>query len=422
MRETDIRHEAIHRTPQLPGGTVSYTASDGGRLIAGNLLFELDIEPPAPRGHLLAALHAERPDEPASMRVCLDNAAAEQLRQTLDSDTTYRADDGSLTATTTIWVPAALAGLPSYYGAAPYLSGQELQPVSADQAAALPELLRAIREVLPPELHPHTEDIVHLAAQSVPNHQDVLRSYQRTSVPDVLAAYDQSKEPTPRVGSSAYTPATATRPAHITLEILVDRESNPANRARLEAAENVLVGGIDQISGSISNAATEHLQKLTRTSARIADEGWAVSIETDIPSAPDTNTSHGAAAAGAAVRPPLTAEQETLLPELAETVNAILPPHQRQHTRVLALMVAAEVPSTADAITATDRVTLEEIIDHHEQRMKGYVMAPPPASMRTAGLSFPQHASAALHHSANSTYPAVAGTARPPRISPALER
>lgn len=422
MRETDIRNENIHRTPHLPGGTVSYTASDGGRLIAGKLVFELDIEPPAPRGHLLAALHAERPDEPASMRVCLDNAAAEQLRRALDSDTTYRSDDGHLTATTTVWVPAALAGLPSYYGAAPYLSGQELQPLSADQEAALPELLRAIREVLPPELHPHAEDILHLAARSVPNHQDVLRSYQRTSAPDVLAAYDQSKEPTRRVDYSGYTPATATRPAHITLEILVDRQSSPANRARLEAAENVLVGGSDQISGTINNLATEHLQKLTRTSARIADEGWAVRVEMDIPAALDTSTHRSADAAGAAVRPPLTAEQETLIPELAETIDAILPPHHRRHTQALALMVAAEVPSTADAITATDRVTLEETIDHHEQRMKGYVMAPPPASMRTGGLSFPQHASAALHHSANSTYPAVASTARPPRISPALER
>lgn len=413
MRDHNFRSETIQATPHLPGGTVSYTADEASTLIAGKLSFKLDIEPPAPRGHLLTALHAERPEDPHGMRGHLDTAAAVQLRQILDSDTTYRSHEGDLTASTTVWVPTARAGLPSHYSAGPYLSGRDLQPLSPDQEAALPELARVIGAVLPPELQTHAEDIARYASRRVPNHQDVLRSYQRTSVPEVLAAYDRAKEPTPRVEYSSYSPAAGPDPDLIYLQLRIDREPNPANRGRLDAAEDSLLGlgGSHHVSESFNNVATVHLQKLVGTSALIVEDGYAVGIQMNIPTTP-----------GPQSRPPLTAEQESLLPELTETIEAMLPPHQRQHTNTLALNVAAEVPTTADAITATDRVTLAEIIDHHEARMEKYVMAPPPAATRAAGLSFPHHASTALHHGANGASRAAASTARPPRLSPTLER
>jgi hypothetical protein len=414
MRETDIRHEAIHRTPHLPGGVVSYTADPQGQTIAGKLTFKLDMEPPAPRGHLLTALHAERPDQPETMRGCLDDAAAEQLRQTLDSDTTYRANEGKLTATTTVWIPTAQAELPSYYSAAPYLSGPELQPLSPGQEAALPELTRVIGKVLPPELHPHAEDIVHLAAQRLPNHQDVLRSYQRTSVPAVLAAYDHANEPTSRIEYSDYRPAATPNREHIYLQLRIDREPNPENRARLEAADDRLLGPSHLVSESANEVATKHLHELARTNAHIVEDGFGLGIGIDIPPTPG----HTTTSSDAQPRPPLTAEQKTLFPELVETIDAILPPHHRQHTQTLALMAAAEVPSTADAITATDRVTLAEVIDHHEQKMESYFMAHPPTSMRTTVASFPQHPSTALHHQPTSTAsPAAASTAQPARTA-----
>jgi hypothetical protein len=413
MRDQAIRSETIHRTPHLPGGAVSYTASEGSRLIAGRLSFVLDFEPPAPRGHLLAALHAERPEDPDSMRGHLDAAAGIQLGRAQDSDTTYRSHEGNLTATTIVWIPTARAELPSHYSAGPYLSDRDLQPLSPAQEAALPQLARAVGKVLPPELQTHAADIVRYAARQVPNHQDVLRSYQHTSVPEVLAAYDRAKESTPRVEYSNYSPAAGTDHDLIYLQLRIDREPNPANRARLDAAEDALygLGGSHHVSESFDNVATGHLQKLAGTNALIVDDGYAVGIQMNIPTTP-----------GPQSRPPLTAEQESLLPELTETLEAMLPPHQRQHTHTLALLVAAEVPATADAITATDRVTLAELIDHHEKRMEKYIMAPPPAAMRAAGLSFPHHASTALHHNTNSTTPAAASTARPHRLSPTLER
>jgi hypothetical protein len=232
-------------------------------------------------------------------------------------------------------------------------------------------------------------------------------------VPEVLAAYDRAKESTPRVEYSNYSPAAGTDHDLIYLQLRIDREPNPANRARLDAAEEALhgLGGSHHVSESFNNVATGHLQKLAGTNALIVEDGYAVGIQMNIPTTP-----------GPQSRPPLTAEQESLIPELTETLEAMLPPHQRQHTHTLALLVAAEVPATADAITATDRVTLAELIDHHEERMEKYVTAPPPAAMRAAGLSFPHYAGTALHHGANSTSPAVASTSRPHRLSTPLER
>jgi hypothetical protein len=83
-------------------------------------------------------------------------------------------------------------------------------------------------------------------------------------------------------------------------------------------------------------------------------------------------------------------------------------------------MIAKEIPPTAEVIRSSDRVTLGEIIAHHEQRM-GSDEVPLPESIRLAGLSFPHHPGAALHH-ADTTAPASAGAARPHRISPDLER
>ncbi|WP_164206997.1 hypothetical protein [[Micrococcus luteus] ATCC 49442] len=416
MRETDIRIEAIHRTPHLPGGAVSYTADIDGGLIGGRLTFEFDLEPPAPRGHLLTVLHAERPDDPESMRDHLDAAAAQKLEIAPDQNTSLSSHAGNLTATTIVLIPSPGADLPSNHSNMPYLSGEGQRALSSDHEATLPELTRTIGKVLPPELQTHAQEIIRYAAQQLPHHKDILTSYQHTSVPEVLAAYDQSKKPAPRIEYSNYSPAAAPNPELIYLQLRIDREPNPANRARLDAAEDALygLGGSHYVSESFNNVATEHLQKLTRSTALLVEDGWAVGIHMDLPLTPTQSALLTAPGPGGQSRPPLTAEQETLLPELAETIDAILPPHHRQHTQNLALMVAAEVPSTADAITATDQVTVEEIIEHHEQRMESYLIAALPEPMRTVGLSFPRPASTALHQP-NSTSPAAAATARPAR-------
>jgi hypothetical protein len=85
------------------------------------------------------------------------------------------------------------------------------------------------------------------------------------------------------------------------------------------------------------------------------------------------------------------------------------------------MMVAAELPSPTDVIRSSDRVTLAEVIEHHERRM-GSDQAPLPASITLAELSFPQHPSAALHSSTDSTSAGPAGTARSHHVVPDLER
>ncbi|MFJ6376315.1 hypothetical protein ACIQH9_11395 [Pseudarthrobacter oxydans] len=232
---------------------------------------------------------------------------------------------------------------------------------------------------------------------------------------------DSHHEPAPRVETCTYQETTAARPAHIHLELSVDRDFNPANLERQRAAEERLIGGTDQVCGSIDNVATRHLQELTGTSARIANDGYSVSIDMDRPVAPADRAHRTAPDTGRDAGPPLTADQESALPELTRSIEAALPPLERDHTQTLAMMVAAELPSPADVISSSDRVTLAEVIEHHERRM-GSDQAPLPASIRLAELSFPQHPSAALHSSASDASPGPGGAPRTYLSAPDLER
>jgi hypothetical protein len=173
-------------------------------------------------------------------------------------------------------------------------------------------------------------------------------------------------------------------------------------------------------SGSIDNVATRHLQELTGTKARIAEDGYAITIEANVPGTPEDLKHRAAFGAGGDTASPLTADQESVLPELTRSIEAALPWHERHHTETLALMVAKEIPPTADVVRSSDQVTLAGVIEHHERRM-GTDEVQVPASIRLAGLSFPQHPGAALHNTDTATS-ASAGAARSHRISPDLER
>jgi hypothetical protein len=236
----------------------------------------------------------------------------------------------------------------------------------------------------------------------------------------MLTEHNDPHEPASRVNWCTYEQATASRPAEVFLELQVDRNLNRANLARRRAAEDRLIGGTDQVCGSIDNVATRHLQELTGTKARIAEDGYVLTIEMHLPGSPEDPKDRAASGTGKDAASPLTADQESVLPELVRSIEAALPPHQRHHTEPLALMIAKEIPPAADVIHSSDRVTLEEIIEHHEQRI-GIDEVPLPESIRLAGLSFPQHPGAALHHE-DTTASASARAARPHRISPDLER
>lgn len=228
----------------------------------------------------------------------------------------------------------------------------------------------------------------------------------------MLTAHDYPDEPASRVNWSTYRQATDTRPAQVFVELRVDRDLNPANLARQRAAEERLVGGTDQVCGSIDNVATRHLQELTGTSARVAEDGYAVTIEMQLPQSQEGPVN--------GVLSTLSADQESVLPELTRSLEAALPRQERHHTESLARMVAKEIPPMEDVIRSSDRVTLAEIIDHHERRM-GTEIATLPASVRLTGLSFPQHPGAALHNPQNNV-PASTTAAHSHRISPDLER
>ncbi|WP_142060030.1 hypothetical protein [Pseudarthrobacter sp. B4EP4b] len=238
----------------------------------------------------------------------------------------------------------------------------------------------------------------------------------------MLTEHDYPDQPAARVQICTYRQATDSRPGRIYLQLGVERDFNPANLQRQRDAEERLSGGTDQVCGSIDNVATRHLQDLTGTRARIVEDGYAVSIEMPIPDATEDAPHQPISGAGTDAGPALTADQELVLPELVQSIETVLPPQERHHTQTLALMVAQDIPSTADVISSSDRVTLAEVIAHHEHRMDRYTPMPVPASIRLAELSFPQHARAALHYSTDTTSPGPAGTARPRHTVPDLER
>lgn len=221
------------------------------------------------------------------------------------------------------------------------------------------------------------------------------------------------------VDMATYRPPAAAAPARLDIDLIVDRDRNPATSARLRTAEERLHGDSEQVAASFNSAATRHLQERTRTNARITDDGYTLTIGMDTPAAPAPAGQHSA---GGETRPPLTVEQEQLLPSLRTAISASLPDHERHRADSLALQAIQEIPPAAEVIKAYDRVQVDEVIDEHIRRMEHYTQMPLPASIRLAELSFPQHASAALNYHRPSTSPAAATTSRSPRISPALER
>lgn len=238
----------------------------------------------------------------------------------------------------------------------------------------------------------------------------------------MLTEHDYPDGPAPRVEICTYHRATDSRPGRIYLQLSVKRDFNPANLERQRAAEERLSGGTDQVCGSIDNVATRHLQDLTGTTARIVEDGYAVSIEMDVPAATETAPQRTTSGAGREAGLALKADQELVLPELVQRIEVVLPPQERHHTATLALLIAKEVPSPAEVIRSIDRVTLAEVIDHHEHRMARSTPTPVPTSIRIAKLSFPQHPGAALHHSTDTTSAEPAGAARTHHVVPDLER
>jgi hypothetical protein len=232
----------------------------------------------------------------------------------------------------------------------------------------------------------------------------------------MLTAHDQRAGLS--VDTASYRQSANSRPPRINIALNVDWDLNPTTTDCINTAEDRLHSDSPQVAASFNSVATRHLQEQTRTNARIADEGYALTIGIDIPAASESAAQQSSGEADA----PLTAEQEHLLPSLRTAIALCLPDHERHHTDSLALQAIQQVPPAAEIIRATDRVQVDEVIGAHIRRMENYTQMTLPQSRRLAELSFPQHSSAALNYHRPSTSPAPANTSRSPRISPSIER
>lgn len=207
-------------TDRLRSGSLTYEPEDAA-IWGGKITIDLPVDPPAPRQHLVKAAidqvligkHHESGDEwdgdwadapSVTIQGCIDKVANGHLKDATGASAHIWLGAERLTA----WVilPAPLAERPEIqlpgplfkeYAPEPetYLRHIEPRALTPDQEAILPAVLESVRDVLPPALQPHLDDISRLVAQEIPAAEDLLRAYQRTSIPEVLAEYDRAGRP-----------------------------------------------------------------------------------------------------------------------------------------------------------------------------------------------------------------------------------
>lgn len=206
---------------RLRSGRLTYEPEDAA-IWGGKITIDLPVDPPAPRQHLVKAatdqlLIGEHHDGgewdddwavelPVTIQGCIDEVANGHLKDATGSSAHIWLGAERLTA----WVilPTPLAERPETQPPGPlfkeyspepetYLRHSDPRPLTPDQEAILPAVVESVRDILPPALQPHLDDISHLVAQEIPAAEDLLRAYQRTSMPEVLAEYDRAGRPEP---------------------------------------------------------------------------------------------------------------------------------------------------------------------------------------------------------------------------------
>lgn len=209
-------------TDRLRSGSLTYEP-EAAAIWGGKITIDLPVDPPAPRQHLVKAVsdqlligkHHESGDEwdgdwadapSVTIQNCIDKVANVHLKDATGS--TARIWLGAERLTAWVILPAPLAERPETqlpgplfkeYAPEPetYLRLIEHRALTPDQEAILPAVVGAVRDVLPPALQPHLDDISRLVAREIPAAEDLLRAYQRTSIPEVLAEYDRAGRPEP---------------------------------------------------------------------------------------------------------------------------------------------------------------------------------------------------------------------------------
>lgn len=184
-------------------------------------------------------------------------------------------------------------------------------------------------------------------------------------------------------------------PARVSVNFQVDREPKTGQYIAGEAA-NLLHGDLDRVAGIVESLATDHLRETTGTSARIHDDGYTISIETDIPAAAMHPTEKSVHSPGAQTERPLPAMHAGAPVEIEQAIGSVLPDHELHHAETLARLIISELPSQAEVVQAYYRPTLNEVLDEHERRFNPFPEPDLPPALKAAQQSFPHHPSAAL--------------------------
>lgn len=154
----------------------------------GHLRLELALDRVAPREHLLNAVLAEQTERTYALPGHLDDVALKHLRER--TGTSGRITDDAQRFQVILLPPTPLAERPPMYGGPdPFLPDGKLRELTSAHAAMLPELAAAIGQVTPAKYQPHATDLARLLAQEIPSQADVLRAYQRTSIPETQAEH-----------------------------------------------------------------------------------------------------------------------------------------------------------------------------------------------------------------------------------------
>jgi hypothetical protein len=226
-----------------------------------------------------------------------------------------------------------------------------------------------------------------------------------------------------RDGYAYYEPG-ANRPGRLIVDVNIERDKT--KDWILHDASKAFGGDLYDAVVSIDAVATRHLRELTRTNAEIVNDGHAVRITSSIP-APAGNSLNSPDPTARSIaegrRRSLSNEQSAMLPGLVKTISDVLPTEARHHAQTLAVLVAREIPSNADAVRAYERTTLPEVQNYYNAST-GPLLGPPlihPAATE-ARMSFPQHASAALNQNTPSPSATPTATATAPHARSTLER
>ncbi|MGX1163467.1 hypothetical protein FBY31_4410 [Arthrobacter sp. SLBN-100] len=196
--------------------------------------------------------------------------------------------------------------------------------------------------------------------------------------------HQDSTNNTLREGHVTYQPSPEGGGGRIVVDFKVD-QGDRRERLLNDTTEQ-LGGDIYDAAASIDAIATRHLQELTHTKAQLVWDGDVVRIAVDVPSSTADQLQ------------PLTPAQTSLIPDLASTIAKVLPAQKQHHAHELARQVAAQMPTPAQATAAYGRTTLSQALGYAQNGTGPFVEPSLPPSLRTAGLSFPSHASAALQN------------------------